>query len=180
MTNRHLLTGVVHPKAGANMNIQQKTQIAMLEDLLVQAFKRQTWHGPNLKGSLRGISAARAAVKPEGASHTIWEIAVHCAYWKYAVWRRLTGAKMGSFPLEGSDWFEMPEGRSESSWKSALKLLTGYHTKLTKAVSDYDPKKSPMSFEKAVKHIAGIANHDIYHAGQIQLIKRQLGYRKKR
>lgn len=161
------------------MNELQKHQIALLLDLLDQAFRRQTWHGPNLRGSLRGIIAAQAAMKPRGANNTIWQIAVHCTYWKYAVWRRLTGAKMGSFPKKGSDWFGMPADRTEKAWKAELKLLSDYHKLLVQAVSHYDPGTSPMSWGRALHNVVGIANHDLYHAGQIQLIKSQLGLKRR-
>ena len=67
----------------------------MLLALVDEAYDRRSWHGPNLRGSLRGLSAAEAAWRPSPGRHSAWEIAVHAAYWKYAAWRRLTGEKRG-------------------------------------------------------------------------------------
>jgi DinB superfamily len=67
-------------------------EIHVLLRLLEEAFQKQAWHGPNLKGSLRGLTAEQAAWRPDPTRHNIWELAVHCAYWKYAVRRKLTGA----------------------------------------------------------------------------------------
>jgi hypothetical protein len=66
---------------------------------LDEAFQRRAWHGTNLLGSLRSITPAQAAWRPDSGRHNVWELVVHAAYWKYAVARRLSGAKRGSFPL---------------------------------------------------------------------------------
>jgi hypothetical protein len=98
-------------------------EIELLLSILDEAYEKQAWHGPNLRGSLRGISAGQAAWRPGPGRHNIWEIAVHAAYWKYAVRRRLTGEKRGSFPFKGSNWFQRPESISEKAWQDDLRLL---------------------------------------------------------
>src|SRR5262245_16173373 len=79
-----------------------RAEIVRLLDQIEEGYARRTWHGPNLRGSIRGLSSARAAKRLSPSRHNIWEIVVHCAYWKYAVRRRITGEKRGSFPLKGS------------------------------------------------------------------------------
>ena len=145
---------------------------------LDQAYDRQSWHGTNLKGSLRGLSAARAAARPGRGRHNIWELAVHAAYWKYAIWRRLTGSKRGSFPLDGSNWFERPvPGHSgERAWRQDLTLLEETHRQLRAAVAALGPRDlarrdATGKFTNA-DLIAGVTAHDVYHAGQIQLLKK--------
>ena len=83
--------------------------IASLLAQLDEAFDRRSWHGTNLRGSLRGMGAAKASWRPAAGRHNAWEIALHAAYWKYAAWRRLTGEKRGSFARAGSNWFASPE-----------------------------------------------------------------------
>jgi hypothetical protein len=68
---------------------------------LEEAFDRRSWHGTNLRGAIRGLSLDQAAWRPGPARHNIWELVLHAAYWKYAVRRRLTGDKRGTFPLKG-------------------------------------------------------------------------------
>jgi hypothetical protein len=77
---------------------------ALLLSLLDEAFSKKTWHGPNLRQSLKGVSAKQAAWRPGRGRHNIWEIALHAAYWKYAVRRRLEGGKRGAFVLKGSNF----------------------------------------------------------------------------
>jgi len=152
------------------------SEILLLLGMLDEAYSLKTWHGPNLKGSLRGLSAAAAAWKPGPKRHSIWEIAVHAAYWKYVARRRLLGEKRGSFALEGSNWFARPLDLSEKAWKADLTLLDQEHFKLREAVAGLEPgslySRPSTSKVSNLALICGVANHDVYHAGQIQLLKR--------
>lgn len=142
---------------------------SLLLPILDQGYERKAWHGPNLRQSLRGVSAKAAAWRPAPGRHNIWEIALHAAYWKYAVRRRLRGEKRGSFALEGSNWFKRPVELTAKSWHADLALLDAEHRKLREAVSDYLAGKTR---PWPVWHIFGVAFHDIYHAGQIRLLRR--------
>jgi len=152
--------------------------VALLLHDIDRAFDKKSWHGTNLRGSLRRLTAAQAAWRPGEARHNIWEIAVHCAYWKYAVWRRLRGEPRGSFPIEGSNWFARPIDAAESdkAWKADVALLSEMHTRLREAVAGLGAKDlsalAKGSNLSNLEIIAGIAAHDLYHAGQIQLLKR--------
>ncbi|MGH7492258.1 MAG: DinB family protein [bacterium] len=153
-------------------------EIAVLLALLDQAFDHKAWHGTNLKGSIKGIDANAAAWRPAPDRHNVWEIVVHAAYWKYAVWRRLRGEKRGSFPLQGSNWFPRPADPAavESAWKTDTKLLNEMHNVLRESLvglSSRDLHHTPKGSKFSnLAMIAGIASHDLYHAGQIQLLKR--------
>lgn len=135
----------------------------LLLRILDDAYERKAWHGTNLRGSLRGITAEQALWRPASARHNIWELALHCAYWKYAVRRRLTGEKRGAFTRKGSNWF--PPGQS---WEEDLRLLRNEHRALRDAVSAANAHQ----LAKYERLIYGVSAHDIYHTGQIQLIKR--------
>lgn len=151
----------------------------LLLQILDAGFDKKSWHGPNLRGSLRGVGAALAAWRPHPARHNVWEIAVHAAYWKYVVRRRLRGEKRGSFPLKGSDWFVRPQSPTEQAWRADLELLEEMHRTMRAAVAALDPadlpRTPPGSTVSNAALISGIAAHDVYHAGQIQLLKRLAG-----
>jgi len=150
------------------------TSVAILLGLLDEAFEKKAWHGPNLRGSIRGLDAKTAAWRPGLGRHSIQDLVAHAAYWKYAVRRRLSGEKRGSFPLEGSNFFERPAG--EAAWKADVALLVSEHRKLRAEIvrlRDRDlPKKTKGSRQTNLSVVRGIAAHDLYHAGQIQLLKR--------
>lgn len=155
--------------------------VAILLQLLDEAFDHTSWHGPNLRGSLRRVDAATAAFRPGPKRHTIWEHAVHCAYWKYASRRRLTGEERGSFPLKGSNWFVRPDPAVhpddwEKAWKADLALLDEVHRTFRAALAACDPKqltRIPKGGKLPTgRVIRSMAFHDIYHAGQISLLKK--------
>ncbi len=156
-----------------------KTQSPQLQDLLFlieQSYHTKAWHGPNLRGSVRGLSANEAAWRPGTGRHNIWEIVVHCAYWKYIVRRRILGEKKGSFPLKGSNWFQRSTGLTDQAWRADIKLLESCHRSLLDAMTQVSPRELPRkpkgSKVSNLTIIVGIASHDIYHAGQIQILKR--------
>jgi len=158
--------------------------------LLDSSFSRG-WHGPALLGSLRGITAPRAAKTPKGLKHSIWHIVLHAAYWKYAVCLRLAAAGVvipgieldskghprGTFPRSPSNWPRLPAPASEKAWRTDVVFLRRWHETLVRAARDLDPARLdviPPGGKKATPRIllTGIAAHDVYHAGQVQLLKR--------
>ncbi len=96
--------------------------------------------------------------------------------WKYTVRRLLTGGEKGAFPLPGSNWFTPPTVASEREWKAALALLARCHRDLRAAVaelSNADLDRKPAGTKYPISELVmGIASHDLYHAGQVSLIKR--------
>jgi hypothetical protein len=158
----------------------QDPAILSLLAQLDEAFDRRSWHGTNLRGSLRGMSAAQAARRPAPGRHNAWEIALHAAYWKYVVWRRLTGEKRGSFARPGSNWFPGPEPPTEAAWRRDLLLLARCHRDLRAAFAalrDRDLGRRPAGGQETIgRLVRGAAAHDLYHAGQIQLLKRLSRY----
>lgn len=150
--------------------------ISILVQQLEEAYHKKTWHGTNLRGSIRGLSLEQICWRPSSKRHNIWEVVVHCAYWKYIVRRRLTGEKHGSFPLKGSNFFKRPSEKNESAWKKDVLLLDEMHYLLVeevKKLSSTDLTKHPKESKFSnFQTISGIAMHDVYHAGQIQLLKK--------
>jgi hypothetical protein len=154
---------------------KEKSSLQMLLDVIDQAFDRQSWHGPNLRGSLRGVTHGEALWRPQPERHNIWEHVLHAAYWKYTVRRRILGEKRGSFPLAGSNWITPPE-TTPAAWRHHVKLLTDTHRSMRAAIAEMPPSKLHNRLPGAkimyFHLISGIASHDVYHAGQIQLLKR--------
>ena len=155
-------------------------RLALLLHQLRLAYDRRSWHGPNLLGSLRGIRADELLYRPQRGRHNAAEIVVHCAYWKYRVCRLLAGESTRAFELKGSDWFERSDA---DQWQRDRELLQTWHADLLSAVGQVDPaeldrpKRAPFTTAEV---ISGIAAHDLYHAGQIRLLRRMAGVRGKR
>jgi uncharacterized damage-inducible protein DinB len=156
--------------------VKASPELRQLLAILDQAYDRPSWHGTNLRGSIRRVSAQQAAWRPGPARHNIWEIVVHAAYWKYAASRRFTGQSRGSFPLKGSNWFRRPEEASERAWRSDMARLDQMHRVLRDEVARLSARElsrtPPGTKVSNFALLSGIAAHDLYHAGQIQLLKR--------
>ena len=144
--------------------------------LIDSAYDHVSWHGTNLRGSIRGVSPRQAAWRPAANRHNIRELVVQSAYWKYVAWRRLTRTKRGSFTLGGSNWMSRPQEASAKAWKADIQLLADMHRTLRDAVAALRPadlaRKPKGSKVTNLVLVTGVAAHDLYHAGQIQLIKR--------
>ena len=156
-------------------------EVTQVLSILDQAYNKPSWHGTNLRGSVRRVTLAQAAWRPSAERHNIWEILVHAAYWKYAAVRRFSGGARGSFSLKGSNWFRRPLTRDagvapDKTWKADLELLDGMHDSLRKFVMRLSPndlsRTPPGSKVSNFALLSGVAAHDLYHAGQIQLLKR--------
>jgi hypothetical protein len=147
-----------------------KAQELMLR-LFDEAYKKKSWHGPNLRQAIRGVSAKQAAWRPAAGRHNIWEETVHAAYWKYAVRRRIEGGKKRSFALPGSNFFPRPEKgmASEAAWRADKELLEREHRALRAAIERVLDAPRGVKF---VRQIYGVAFHDVYHAGQVRLLRR--------
>jgi hypothetical protein len=143
----------------------------LVSTMLEEAYERRAWHGPNLKQSIRGVTAKQAAWRPGPGGHNIWEFTLHAAYWKYVVRRRIEGGKLGSFALKGSNFFPRPEkGKgNEAAWRADKNLLEREHRALCTAVAKALPT---LTAHKLLRHLYGVAFHDVYHAGQIRLLRR--------
>jgi len=144
--------------------------------LFDEAYNRPTWLGSNLRAAVARVKAKEALWRPAPKRHNVWELTLHAAYWKYMVRRRLLEEKRGSFVLKGSNWFRSPAKVSEKEWRAILSVLDEEHRKLRAVVAQISPailhKRVGRSRWTALQSISGAAMHDIYHAGQIQLLKR--------
>ncbi len=150
--------------------------VAQLLQLIDLAYERKAWHGPNLRGSIRGLDLETAMFRPAKKRRSIWEIVVHCAYWKYTVRRRLLSEPRGAFPLGGSNWFPRPVEATRDAWRADVRLLDEMHRTMRAAIASLPDSQlevvPPGCRVSNFVLIAGIASHDLYHTGQIQLLKR--------
>ena len=141
-----------------------------LLSMIDEAFDGRAWHGPTLRRSLSGVTPAQAAWRPGRGRHNIWEVAVHAAYWKHEVRRRITGRRE-PFPMRGRNWFDV-DGRK---WAEDVRLLAEEHRALRQVIATLPPRtlgRRVRGLDTAAFTIRGIAAHDLYHAGQIQLLRR--------
>lgn len=155
-----------------------KTAKSILLNVCDQAFDRRAWHGTPLWGSIRGVSHREALRRPGPRRHNIWELVLHAAYWKYIVRRRLTRDPELRFPRPGHNWPRLPTPADERAWKRDLALLLEQHRLLRQAIARFPASRLDARAWRSTwtnaQTIYGIASHDLYHAGQVQLVKRMV------
>lgn len=151
--------------------------IPLLLDNLDRAYRGKSWHGTSLRGTLRGLDPETALWRPAADRNCVWDLLLHAAYWKYVVRRKLTGEGRGSFARAGSNFPELPDPADAAALKADLALLDAEHEALRAAVQALDPATLARRRGewRVLDHVLGAAAHDLYHAGQINLLKRLRG-----
>lgn len=150
----------------------------LLAENIQPAPGRRGWHGgPTPLGALRGVPADIARWHPARGRKSIWELTLHIAYWKYAVRRKLEGGEAPRFPRTPANWAPLPDPADAAAWNRDIALLREEHVRLAAAVLGIPPQrlddKPPGGRQWTYGElIVGIAQHDAYHTGQIQLLKR--------
>lgn len=156
---------------------KRDARITLLLKQADQSFNRRSWHGTNLRGALRNVTAQEAVWRPGSGRRNIWEYLLHSAYYTYAVARVLEDAKeRGTFPRKPSGWPRLPGVPDQKAWAADVRLLEEQYQRFRAALENLDPRKLDQKRGKwtYAEHAFGLANHDLYHAGQIQLLKRLL------
>jgi hypothetical protein len=153
--------------------VKYDDEIARIEDRLRRSIQGEAWHGPALNELLKDVTAAEAAAKPIPDAHSIWEILLHIITDQELVLERLAG-KPASYSGE-QDW---PPVRDESSgaWSSAIRSLNDTTARLSKAILELDATQLDKSivegFSSIYVTLHGDVQHNLYHTGQIALLKK--------
>lgn len=139
---------------------------------------RKNWHGgPSPVGALRGVDAEQASWRATPRRKSIWELALHIAYWKYTIRRHLVAGDHPRFPRSPANFPRLPAPADEAAWAADVALLRREHEDLVEAVRGFAGRRLgavPPGGKRWTygELVLGIAAHDIYHTGQIQLLKR--------
>jgi DinB family protein len=155
----------------STITIDQKTVNGIATRILREGYGKGAWHGPDLKAALADVTPELAYWRPASGRHNIAEIAVHHAYTTHGVRAKL-GADVEPFMLAGEDWFDVPDS-STLPWPTILGLVALEQQKLDATIRNADASGgSSQTDSERFDLVLGITCHAVYHAGQIQLIKR--------
>ncbi len=152
------------------------TEVDRLDDQLRRALEGDAWHGPSVLELLAGLSATQAASHPIAGVHSIWELVLHISSDYDLVLRRLEGN--GRRVTAAEDWPACPAPTGEN-WQKSVQELTLLNKKLRQAVRNFPAERldDPLVPEPpytAYTQFIGVTQHNLYHAGQIALLKRAL------
>jgi hypothetical protein len=154
----------------------ETTRETIDQRILREGYGPGAWHGADLKAALADVSSDVAFRRPGPERHNVAEIAVHHAYCVHNVRTKLSGVDAGPFVLEGDDWFDLHDA-SRMSWPAILDLVAWEQHQLETVVSEINRGRSRSGLQDSERLdlVLGITCHAIYHAGQVQLIKKLLG-----
>jgi uncharacterized damage-inducible protein DinB len=145
-----------------------------IQDQLERAYSGKAWHGPSLRELLSDVSSTKAATIPKVGSHSIWQILLHILAWQHVVVRRLAGETITDLP-PAQDWPVVSDA-SDVAWKRTLTHLEETHRHLCDAITKFPEARLT---EKVPGHrypfygmLHGVIQHNLYHAGQIALLKK--------
>jgi len=149
---------------------------ARIADQLRRAFAGEAWHGDSLFEVLQGVTAAQAAAHPIKNAHSIWELVLHIAAWDGACRRRMRGEGL---ELSDNENFPRVTDTSDGAWKKALQHVKDVHEDLVQAVASFPesrlkdkvPGKDPDHYSFYYM-LDGVTQHELYHTGQIALLKK--------
>jgi hypothetical protein len=150
-------------------------EVDRIADQVASGYRDGAWPGVSVRDLLRSLTAADAAAHPIPDAHSAWEIALHLAFWHHAVRRRLAGEAV-EYGVD-EDW-PAPDAPTESNWRSALDALDTAHAALVDAVRGLEPDRldetTPGRSFTVYFMLHGIPQHDLYHGGQVMLLKKAL------
>jgi hypothetical protein len=146
---------------------------ARLTRILDEGYGPGAWHGPDFKAALEDVTAALAFWRPAPERHNIAEVALHHAYQIHGVRGKLAEAMPEPFLLKGEDWFPASDEKT-LSWAKIRKAVADQQERLVALVADIAAGRaeSPLDETQRFELVLGITCHAVYHAGQVQLLKR--------
>ena len=150
------------------------SEIKRIKSQLRRAFEGEAWHGPSVLELLKDVTAEQAAAHPVAGAHSIWELALHITTWERYTRRRIVEASA----LEPTDEENFPTVRdtSKQAWRATVEELKRNHAELLETVAGLDDAKlSEIVAGKPYSvyfMLHGVIQHDLYHAGQIALLKK--------
>lgn len=156
------------------------SEVDRIRDQFRRAFDGDAWHGPSVMVLLNGVTAEQAAARPIPGAHTIWELTQHIRAWEGACLRRLNGDP-AQLP-DSEDWSGVND-HSEAAWEKTKQMLVDTHNKLLEALASIDDSRldqpimnhPEIPFSSTYVTLHGGVQHDLYHAGQIAILKKALG-----
>lgn len=153
------------------------TEIERISDQFRRAFDGNAWHGPSVMALLEGVTAAQAAARPIPSAHSIWQLVSHIAAWERACLRRLNGD-----PAQLTDEEDWPavSDTSEAAWQKTKDELVATHQQLLDKIGGLDDARlnQPIindpstTYSSVYVTLHGGVQHDLYHAGQIAILKK--------
>jgi uncharacterized damage-inducible protein DinB len=151
-------------------------EIDRIIDQIRRAYDGDAWHGLPLRAILAGVSAETASARPIRDAHSIREIVRHITFWHDGVRRRIGGEVVDADETE--QWPDAADA-GEAGWRHELADLERAHAALVEAVGQLGvqdlERPVPGNPYNVYVLLHGLVQHNLFHAGQIALLKKAAG-----
>lgn len=177
-----LLKVIIHvfkPKTVSYSNfVIMKKQVERLNKMFRVAAHGKTWHGQNILQTLENVSFEIAAAYPIEGGHCIWDYLLHIINWREFAVKALLRDEPYVIELNtDKDWTPISDF-SEKAWEKAIELYKKSTDDLSIAILNIDDNRLeeivPGHEYTFYTLLHGVIQHDIYHSGQIVLLKKMM------
>lgn len=151
------------------------TENQRIDHLLLHIMNGDAWHGPALFELLKEVTADEAGKHPIDDTHSIWELVEHITYWQKLVIRRLDNESYE--PVDDENWPVITDFSPEK-WESTVEELYRTYQVLREKILNFPASK--LDYAVSGYHytyyvlLHGLIHHNLYHAGQIAILKKNL------
>lgn len=140
----------------------------------------EAWHGRSVVDILSDVSWEMAAEKLFASTHSIAELVYHMTTWRIFVVKRLQGDTIFDVTKD-RDWKTFPMF-DEFEWEALQMELSLSQEEL---ISELEKREDDEFLDEIVAGrqydyytmLHGILQHDLYHTGQIAMLKKALIYK---
>ena len=153
------------------------SKTALLRKKVEEIYSGNPWYGEAFNSILKDIDPEAALKKERKEVHSIAEILAHIIGWREFLLNRLNGNDFKTEQEETFDWKRIDDNE-KTAWKSLLDALEGTQNKILNLLEKSNDSFLNMSVRdnnyKMEYLIEGVIQHDIYHLGQISLLKKSI------
>jgi len=146
-----------------------------ISNLYQSIYNGNPWLEVNLDNTLKNITAEQAYRKINPNLNTIWEIVNHLIQWRRNILERMQGEVIKT---PDHNYFVPVLDPSEAAWEQSLQTLAKSQDSWNAFFEDFNDADLAKIYvnngHTYYEHLHGIIQHDVYHLGQIVILKKLL------
>ena len=146
-----------------------------ISNLYQSIYNGNPWLEVTLADTLAEITASQAYKKINPNLNTIWEIVNHLIQWRRTILSRVQGEVVNA---PDHNYFVPVLDSSEAAWEQSLQSLAKSQELWNAFFESFDDADFAKIYANNghtyYEHLHGIIQHDVYHLGQIVILKKLL------
>ena len=152
------------------------SKLTSIKEKIEEVYNGDPWYGDSIMSILESIKPEAALKKVNENAHNIAELVAHILSYREFLLNVLT--VNGSFKIDQEETFNIKriDQNEKTVWNSLLKTFEENHQAILKELDQKEDdilaqpvKEKPYNVEYLIE---GLVQHDIYHLGQISLLRK--------